>query len=70
MPEPVNSFLLFCKDRREPIANKNPGLSNCDVTKILAKQWKELNPFVKDEYRAKSYRLKQVCIISLSIQVE
>ena len=60
MSEPVNSFLLFCKDYRAIFAASNPGLSNCEVTTLLAKEWKYLDDETKQQYKAKSHFLKKV----------
>ena len=60
MSEPVNSFLLFCKDYRSVFAMSNPGLSNCEVTKILATEWKCLDISIKQQYKTKSNVLKKV----------
>jgi len=59
MPEPVNSFLLFCKDYRTLFASSNPGLSNCEVTSLLAKEWKSLDIHIKQQYRTKANALKE-----------
>ena len=60
MSEPVNSFLLFCKDYRTGFALSNPGLSNCEVTSLLAKEWKSLDIHIKQQYKTKAYVLKEV----------
>ena len=66
MSEPVNSFLLFCKDYRTLFASSNPGLSNCEVTSLLAKEWKSFDESIKQQYKARAYVLKEVRRITIN----
>mmetsp|Transcript_31507 Transcript_31507/g.53913 ORF Transcript_31507/g.53913 Transcript_31507/m.53913 type:complete len:194 (-) Transcript_31507:39-620(-) len=59
MSEPGNSFLLFCKDYRSILLICNPTYSNCEVTALLAKKWKEISPELREDYRIKAYKLRR-----------
>ena len=63
MTEPVNSFLLFCQDYRSIFATCNPTFSNCEVTTLLAKQWKQVSPETREQYQLKATKLRRVRIM-------
>lgn len=58
--KPLNSFFLYCVDQRTIVAESNPELSNAEVTSLLAKNWKELDPKIKSEYRTRSKKDNEV----------
>ena len=51
---PMNSFLLFCKDKREEALMQNPHLKSVDISPILAEQWKNLPETEKQKYKLKA----------------
>ena len=48
---PMNSFLLFCRDKREEAVVQNPNLKSVDISPILAEQWKSLPESEKEKYK-------------------
>ena len=48
---PMNSFLLFCKDKREEALMQNPNLKSVDISPILAQQWKSLPDSERTRYK-------------------
>ena len=48
---PMNSFLLFCKDKREEALMQNPNLKSVDISPILAQQWKSLPDSERARYK-------------------
>jgi len=58
--KPLNSFFLFCVDKRAAVAESNPELTNAEVTSLIAKKWKELDPKIKTEYRTRSKKDNEV----------
>ena len=57
---PLNSFFLFCKDYRSIYAVANPQLTNADVTSLLAKNWRNLDPKMKSIFKERAKRLRNV----------
>merc|ERR1711862_277996 len=55
---PLNSFFLFCKDYRSIYAVANPQLTNADVTSLLAKNWRNLDPKMKSLFKDRAKRLR------------
>jgi hypothetical protein len=55
----VNSFILFCRDNRDKIKEKNPEMKAIDITKKLAEMWKDLEDEEKKEYQEKSKEDKE-----------
>ena len=47
----VNCFILFCKDNRNSLCAKYPGLPNSEITSMLGKMWRELPREEKEYYK-------------------
>lgn len=60
MGKPLNCFLLFCKDYRSSIQLTNPDLTNAEVTSLLGKNWRKLDPELKAIYTSKAKKLTEV----------
>ena len=60
--KPLNSFLLYCQDYRSKIASQNPSFSNSDVTSELGKNWRDMDPEMKQFYITKAEHLRAVSI--------
>lgn len=48
--KPISTYMLFYKDMREKILQKNKDLSNVDMAKIVGKKWAELKDYQKKKY--------------------
>ncbi|CDS05203.1 hypothetical protein LRAMOSA07732 [Lichtheimia ramosa] len=51
---PMNSFMVFRSEKRDEIASRCPGASYCDISKVIAKWWKELPEEEKEPYRERA----------------
>lgn len=49
--KPPNAFLLFCRDRRQDLCSKCPGLKAHEVTALLSHLWRTLDEDAKEHYR-------------------
>lgn len=58
--KPVNCFLLYCQDYRAKIASFNPTFSNSEVTSQLGKNWRNMDPKMKQFYISKAEFLRTV----------
>jgi HMG (high mobility group) box len=47
---PISVFLAFCKDHRDAVKKKYPGLSTNKISAILSKLWKASSPGTRDVY--------------------
>jgi len=50
IPRPQNCFIIYRREKHQIISAKNPGIANNDISKIIAKMWKEEPPEVKEIY--------------------
>ena len=66
--QPVNCFLLYCRDNRADLQLKHPELSNATITSMLGKRWRELDTKQKAKYVTKAKQLKQVSCLSIHFQ--
>jgi hypothetical protein len=55
---PLNAFMLWAKEQRNLMREKNADLHNALISKHLGKVWKELDKKVRDLYKAKADKLK------------
>lgn len=55
---PPNAFILFSQAMRSDARQKNPTLSNTEVSKILGKMWKETPNEIKIQYKQKAAQLQ------------
>jgi len=51
IPRPQNCFIIYRREKHQIISAKNPGIANNDISKIIAKMWKEEPPEVKEIYQ-------------------
>lgn len=47
---PLSAYILFCKDHRDEIKNKNPSFKVTDITKELGERWKSITEKDKKKY--------------------
>jgi len=50
IPRPQNCFIIYRREKHQLISAKNPGIANNDISKIIAKMWREEPPEVKEIY--------------------
>ncbi|CAO3702607.1 unnamed protein product [Rhizopus stolonifer] len=55
---PMNSFMLYRVEKQQEIVKECPGANHRDISKIIAKWWKELSEEDKRPYRQKADSLK------------
>ncbi|KAI9303369.1 SRY-box containing transcription factor 7, partial [Cunninghamella echinulata] len=58
IPRPMNCFLLYRHDKQKEILTQCPGANHRDISKIIAKWWKEATiqekaPYVERARKAK-----------------
>lgn len=56
---PPNAFILFSQEMRSSARQRNPALSNTEISRILGQMWKEVSSDVKLQYKAKAAKLQQ-----------
>ena len=54
----LNPYLLFGNDRRDEICLGNPTLSQADIMKIIAEEWRTLPNHIKERYKSQSIEQK------------
>ena len=47
---PMNAFMIWAKKERGILQEKEPSLSNCSISKILGRRWKEMEQGEKQFY--------------------
>jgi hypothetical protein len=57
-PRPLNSFMIYRLEKQHLIFEKCPGINHRDVSKIIAKWWRELPEGEKRGYEAKAFAEK------------
>ena len=65
MSEPVNCFLLFCKEERETISQHCKAWDNSQVTSHLGELWRAMDSKLKQQYKSRAATAKQVSNFSL-----
>ncbi|CAO3583350.1 unnamed protein product [Absidia cylindrospora] len=55
---PVNCFMAFRLEKHREISSQTPGLNHRDISKIIAKWWKEMTEEEKAPYRAIAAKAK------------
>ncbi|ORX49747.1 hypothetical protein BCR36DRAFT_583800 [Piromyces finnis] len=54
IPRPQNCFIIYRREKHQLISAKNPGIANNDISKIIAKMWREEPPEVKEIYHQRA----------------
>jgi hypothetical protein len=55
---PINCFMAFRLEKHQEISAQSPGLNHRDISKIIAKWWKESSEAEKAPYRAIASKAK------------
>ena len=55
---PPNSFILYRQFYHPIILQNQPDLSNCDISKVIGKQWHSEPAAVREEWKAKAIKIK------------
>jgi hypothetical protein len=58
VPRPLNCFMTFRLEKQREIMKKFPGANHRDISKIIAKWWKELSPLEKEPYKIQAEKAK------------
>ncbi|KAI7888634.1 high mobility group box domain-containing protein, partial [Mucor mucedo] len=58
IPRPMNCFMTYRLEKQQQIVNQCPGANHRDISKIIAKWWRELSDAEKDPYRIKAAEAK------------
>ncbi|ORX62395.1 hypothetical protein DM01DRAFT_1370270 [Hesseltinella vesiculosa] len=58
IPRPMNCFLLYRNAKQKEILSRCPGANHRDISKIIAKWWKEIGPEEKDIYQRLALQAK------------
>lgn len=59
---PMNSFFLFRREQHERLQRASPGLSTTDISKLVARLWKELPPESRRVYRERAHQTMRMVI--------
>lgn len=54
IPRPLNCFLIYRLEKQQEIVNKCAGANHRDISKIIAKWWKEASEEEKRPFREKA----------------
>ncbi|CAO3613426.1 unnamed protein product [Cunninghamella blakesleeana] len=60
IPRPINCFMAFRLDKYKEISSQSPNLNHRDISKIIAKWWKEATEEDKAPYRKIAANAKKV----------
>ena len=55
---PMSAFLAYSNSRRAALKRKNPKATNSDLSKMLSKAWKELDPTERATYMEEEASLR------------
>ncbi|KAI8982036.1 hypothetical protein BDF20DRAFT_864650 [Mycotypha africana] len=58
IPRPMNSFMLFRREKQREIASKCQGANHRDMSKVISKWWRELSQVEKQPYIDEADRLQ------------
>ncbi|XP_068701940.1 transcription factor SOX-15-like [Montipora foliosa] len=56
---PLNSFMVWAKERRRQMNRDNPKMRNAEISKILGEEWKQLSDDVKKPFIEEAIRLRR-----------
>nr|APB91653.1 putative mating type 1-2-1 protein [Knoxdaviesia capensis] len=59
IPRPPNAYILYRQDRHQALKNKNPSISNNEISRILGRSWKEEECSVRLHYKEKADLFKK-----------
>ena len=59
IPRPMNCFMAYRLEKQKAIADSVPGANHRDISKVVAKWWREEPERVKQEYRAQAEKAKE-----------
>ncbi|KAG1445792.1 hypothetical protein G6F56_009791 [Rhizopus delemar] len=59
IPRPLNCFLIYRNEMQKEILEQCPGANHRDLSKIIAKRWREATELEKEPFRIKSRIAKQ-----------
>lgn len=54
----MNCFMTYRLEKQREIVEKCPGANHRDISKIIAKWWKEMTPAEKEPYRLQAEKSK------------
>src|SRR5690242_903545 len=55
-----SAYIIFSTEKRKILRTKFPNLKNSEITKLIAKEWKSLDDFLKEEYYKKEKKEKEI----------
>ncbi|KAI9349394.1 hypothetical protein BD770DRAFT_446158 [Pilaira anomala] len=58
IPRPMNCFMTYRVEKQQQIVDQCPGANHRDISKIVAKWWRELPAAEKEPYRLKAAKAK------------
>jgi len=64
---PMSAFLAYSHAKRSSVKIKSPGMNNAEISRFLARMWKEAPEEDKKEYIEKEYQLRQKYLSEISI---
>ena len=56
---PLNSFMVWAKERRREMNRDNPKMRNAEISKILGEEWRQLSDEVKKPFVEEAIRLRR-----------
>ena len=56
---PLNSFMVWAKERRRQMNRDNPKMRNAEISKILGEEWRQLSDDVKKPFIEEAIRLRR-----------
>lgn len=58
IPRPMNCFMTYRVEKQQQIVDQCPGANHRDISKIVAKWWRELSAAEKEPYRVQAAKAK------------
>lgn len=56
---PPNAFILFSRTVRAMVQSQNPGMTNIEHTRIMAKMWKNMPEIQRNEFKEQAAKLQE-----------
>lgn len=63
---PMSAFLSYSNSKRSSVKRQNPGLTNAEVSRVLASMWKNANVDEKQVYIDEEFKLRQKYKVNIS----